>query len=982
MFGVNFQKIGWNGVLFILEIITSEKYGDIVVQRSSQRTKKRNKKAPIYSVVDLETTGTNVNHGDRIIQIGCVLVQDGEIINHFETKVNPRERIPRSIVQLTGIEDKDVRSAPLFEDVAGTIYSLLTGTIFVAHNVNFDFPFLNAELERAGYPSLPIKAIDTVTLSQILLPTAKSFRLRDLTSSLHIEHDHPHSAVSDAEATAHLLVDLLHKVSQLPTLTLEKIVQLKLDLPQQTASVFDNVLAFRRHNPQPLSEALYVSNGIVLHKSRPLTTANGEKKNKYPATKRAKERLYGKTLKLRPVQTKMMNSIYNNYTHEAPKNMIVEAGTGVGKTLGYLLPLSYVAHPDKKIVISTATNVLQQQIIDTTISQLNDVLPFTMNSVIVKGNSHYLDLARFVHSLSIIEDSKLVQLLKAKILVWLLTTQSGDLDELNLNSFQSPYFTEIRHQGIRSLNNNNPYYNDDFLVRREKRLHQADIIITNHAYLVAHAQELGDGTRRPYLVVDEAQHLSDNILRRSRRTFSFQRLRMAVHVMTGLVSHGSDRNLDDIFEDQALGSYNVELLRGDLAAVEQAVDLFQQALYRLFMANSAGNSENELIEQPLPNDQLIDLLDIGGPVMMKLEQALSSVQLHFSALSHLFTQQADRWLLSDRYLMSQFQSQLVKLAEADQTLNEFNETLQQQGDAAAFWVTIRQSAERSTLQLSGGLLEAKHYLTENVYPYFSQPLFVGATLFTSSRSQYLYNQLDLERENTLTKHFASPFDYQHNAKLLIASDAPVPNARNNSDYIKYLSATIYKLTKDADYQTMILFNSLVMIEQVYSQLRETDLFDQRDILAQGITGSRDKILKQFSGGTNSILLGASSFWEGIDLPKSALELLVITRLPFDSPDEIMNRAHNNLLRQQGKNPFYHAELPKATMRLRQGVGRLLRTADDRGIAVVLDPRLATRRYGKTILNSLPAALPVDTVATDELVATTKDFFTHQHKKQS
>ncbi|MBB1079171.1 DEAD/DEAH box helicase [Limosilactobacillus sp. STM2_1] len=950
-----------------------------MAQRSSQRVKKRNKKAPIYSVVDLETTGTNVNHGDRIIQIGCVLIQDGKIINHFETKLNPRERIPRSIVQLTGIADKDVRSAPLFEDVAGTIYSLLANTTFVAHNVNFDFPFLNAELERAGYPSLTISAIDTVTLSQILFPTAKSFRLRDLTSSLHIEHDHPHSAVSDAEATAELLNDLLKRIELLPTLTLEKIVQLKLNLPQQTASVFDSELQRRRNNPQPLSEELYVSHGIVLHKARPLTAAGAQDKYKYPATKRAKEKVYGDILKLRPVQTKMMNSIYNNYTHDEPKTMIVEAGTGVGKTLGYLFPLSYVAYPNKKIVVSTATNVLQQQIIDTAVTKLNKVLPFRMNSVIIKGNHHYLDLAKFVHSLSIIEDSKLVQLLKAKILVWLLSTQSGDLDELNLNSQQSPYFTEIRHQGIRSLNPSNSYYHDDFLIRREKRLHQADIIITNHAYLVAHAQELGDGTRRPYLVIDEAQHLSESILKRSRRKFNFQQLRTAVHIMSGLVSNGNERNLTDVFSDQALGSYNVELLRGDLSAVEEAVDLFQQALYRQFMAASTGNPDNELIEQPLKNEQVEKILDISGPIMMKLEQALSSVQLHFSALNHLFNSQADRWLLSDRYLMSQFQSQLAKLTEADQTLNKFGEALQHQGDVAAFWVTIRQSAEQSTLQLSGGLLEATHYLTENVYPYFAQPLFVGATLFTSARSQYLYDQLDLDRKDTLTKRFVSPFDYQHNAKLLIAEDAPVPSAKNNSEYINYLSNTIYRLTKNADYQTMILFNSLVMIEQVYSQLRETDLFDQRDILAQGITGNRDKILKQFSSGTNSILLGASSFWEGIDLPKSALELLIITRLPFDSPDEIMNRAHNHFLQQQGKNPFYHSELPKATMRLRQGIGRLLRTEDDRGVAIVLDPRLQARRYGKTILHSLPADLPVNVLKTDDLVAKTKKFLSDSTK---
>lgn len=940
--------------------------------------KKRNRKAPIYSIVDLETTGTSVSHGDRIIQIGCVLVQDGQIINHFETKVNPREPIPRSIVQLTGIKNSDVKKAPLFEDVAGTIYSLLSGTIFVAHNVNFDFPFLNEELDRAGYPKLTIPALDTVTLSQILLPTAKSFRLRDLTSSLHIEHDHPHSAVSDAEATASLLIDLLKKVHQLPTVTLERIVELNLDLPQQTAQVFEDELAARVDHPQPLAEELYVSHGLVLHKQRPVTVNKTQDHFRYPSTKRAKEKLYGDHLHLRAVQAKMMNSIYNNYTHDEPKNMVVEAGTGTGKTLGYLLPLSYAAWPDKKIIVSTATNILQQQIAEQALPQLNAVLPFEMNSVVVKGNSHYLDIAKFAHSLSIIEESKLVQLLKAKLLVWLLQTTSGDLDELNLTQQQSPYFTEIRHRGVKTLNPNNEFYQDDFLVRREKRLQQSDIVITNHAYLVDHAQELGDGTRHPYLVVDEAQHLSSSILRRSRRNFNFQQLRAAIHLLSGLVGNGSDRNLTNIFADHALASYNVELLRGDLNSLEEALNHFQQALYRQFIQQTTTNSENELIEQPLDNDQLAQVLDIGGPVMMNLEQTLGSVQLHFSALRHIFTQQAGRWLVSDRYLMNQFQSQLTKLTEADTTLNSFSQALQQRGDEAAFWLTIRQSTEYTSMQLSGGLLAINHYLTENVYPYFSQPLFVGATLFTSSRSTYLYHQLDLDRQTTLTKRFASPFDYQGHARVLVAEDAPLPGRTNNEDYVRYLSKTIYQLTKQTNCQTMILFNSLLMIEQVYSQLRETDLFDQRDILAQGINGNREKLLKQFTSGHNAILLGASSFWEGVDLPQTALELLIVTRLPFDSPDEIMNRAYNGLLKRQGKNPFYHSELPKATMRLRQGIGRLIRTEKDYGVAVILDSRLHSRHYGTTMLNSLPDNLPVKDLPTDQVILVANNFIKKHH----
>lgn len=951
------------------------------MKKNQQRRPKINKKAPIYSVVDLETTGTSVKHGDRIIQVGCVLVQDGQVINRFETKVNPRTTISRTIVQLTGIKNSDVKNAPLFEDIAGTIYSLLSGTIFVAHNVNFDFPFLNAELDRAGYPSLPIKAIDTVTMSQILMPTAKSYRLRDLTSALHIEHDHPHSAVSDAEATAHLLIDLLNRVRQLPTVTLERIVDLKLDLPQETAEVFDNELQARIDHPQPLGEEYYVSHGLVFHKQRPLAATKSRVQVRYPSTKRAKEKLYGDQLTFRPGQAKLMNSIYNNYTHDEPKSMVVEAGTGSGKTLGYLLPLSYAAYPDKRIVVSTATNLLQQQIAEQAMHQLNSVLPFKLNCVVIKGNNHYLDIGKFAHSLSVIEDSKLVQLLKAKILVWLLMTTSGDLDELNLSTQRSPYFTEIRHRGIKSLNPDSEFYQDDFIVRRDKRLQQADVIITNHAYLVANAQKLGDGTRRPYLVVDEAQHLSSSILRRSRRRFNFQQLRTTVHVLANLVNNSSERNLTNIFAEHALGTYNVELLRGDLANVEDAINRFQQALYRQFIQQSAGNnSENELIEQPLDNDQLQSLLDVGGTIMMQLEQALGSVQLHFSALKHIFNQQSERWLLSDRYLMSQFQSQLVKLADADITLNEFNTTLQQRGDAAAFWLTIRQSAEHSSMQLSGGLLAVNHYLTENVYPYFAQPLFIGATLFTSSRSQYIYRQLDLERKSTLTKRFASPFNYQDHARVLVAKDAPLPTKKNNMEYVKYLSQTIYQLTKKSRCQTLILFNSLVMIEQVYSQLRETDLFDQRDILARGITGNREKLLKQFSNGQDSLLLGAASFWEGVDLPKTALELLIITRLPFDSPDEIMTRAYNELLRQQGKNPFYSSELPKATMRLKQGIGRLIRSENDYGVAAILDSRLANKRYGETILNSFPKEMPVKILPTTELVETANNFIKNEHSR--
>ncbi|WP_295728141.1 helicase C-terminal domain-containing protein [uncultured Limosilactobacillus sp.] len=934
-------------------------------------TMKTRQRQPIYSVVDLETTGTSFKNGDRIIQIGLVMIQEGQIINHFETRINPLMKIPRSVQQLTGITDKDVRKAPLLEDVAPTVESLLSGTIFVAHNVNFDFPFLNHELERVGRDPLRISAIDTVTLSQILMPTAKSYRLRDLTSYLKIEHDHPHSAVSDAEATGVLLNDLLTKLKQLPTVTLKKLVEMEMNLPFQTARLFQRELDRRAQHPLALANDLFISGGIALHKERPIAVESAQSIH-YPRLKRQKQRLFSHYLEYRPLQSKMMNAIYNHFSRSGNNQLVIEAGTGMGKTLGYLLPLSYLTYPQHKIVISTATNILQEQLIAKPMEQLNQVLPFNMTAVMVKGSAHYLNLSKFVHSLSVHDDSQLVQMIKAQILVWLLQTTTGDLDELNLNSQRSPFFTEIRHHGIASLSKDDPLYRFDFLVRRQKKLSLANVIVTNHSYLVAHAQELGATSPLTYLVIDEAQHLSQSVLRNSRDEISFPRAAVAVNQLQSLTEDENEQGLAKLFQKLPLGQYNLELMRSDLHEFREALEYIQQALYGMLEQSSINDGE-EFIEKLVDNRDLLELLSPDKSLMIRLEQALASLKLHFTALQHLFNARNESWLSSDRYVMNQVGSQMEVLAHLDEHFRLVVQNLRDEDDAAVYWINVRQSSERSTLRLTGGLLAANHYLRENVYAYFYRQLFVGATLFTSQRSNYLYQQLDLDPKNVKSKRFPSAFDYQNNARLYIATDAEMPNQQNTHPYINYLAKSIYRIAQENQCQTMILFNSLVTIEQVYGLLRKTDLFNQRDILAQGINGNREKLLKQFATGTNSILMGANSFWEGIDLPNQQLQLLIVTRLPFDSPDEPFTKAEHQLLKQLGRNPFYGSALPKATIRIRQGIGRLLRTPQDYGVATILDSRLAQRRYGQTIINALPKGLVVEKVPTSQIAAKAKKF---------
>lgn len=936
---------------------------------------KKHGKGPIYSVVDLETTGTSVKNGDRIIQIGCVLYQDGEIINRFETQINPLMKIPHSIEQLTGIKNSDVADKPFFDDVAATLESLLADTIFVAHNVNFDYPFLSHELVRAGYPELKIKAIDTVTLSQILFPTARSYRLRDLTRWLKISHRHPHSAVSDAEATARLLDKLLEKVRHMPLPTLERLTKMKLKLPRQTASFFQYEYKRKLIPDHAVDDDHYVCHGIVLHKIRPASIDIQEKKPVYPMTKRQKFRLFKKKLVYRPVQSRMMNSIYNYFGRDGINQVVLEAGTGVGKTLGYLLPLSYLTYPQQKIVVSTATNVLQKQLMGQAMNQLNAVLPFKMKAVMVKGNQHYINLAKFAHSLSVDEDSHLIQLLKAQVLVWLMDTTTGDLDELNLNSQRSSFFTEVRHQGLRSLSSTSPYYQADFLVQRQKQLQSANIIVTNHAYLVSHARELGALSPLTYLVVDEAQHLNESVLQHSRDELVFQRLAATINVLQDLVADGENGSLIDVFSNLPLGQYNLNLINTDLHRIHEALQQFQAALFDLIQPNAEDDGQG-YIEQAINNDALADLVDPHQDIMLEFESGLASLQLHFTALLHLFENRDDSWLAADRYLMNQFSSQMGVLLAADKSLQRIHDTLEKDASTAIYWLNVRQASERSTMKLVGGMLRANHYLRENVYAYFYRQLFVGATLFSSRRSTYIYQQLDLDPQKVKHKRLPEAFDFANQAVLLAADDAPEPDDNN---YLDYLSRTIYEIANNNHCQTIILFNSLLTIEQVYGRLRKTSLFDQRDILAQGIDGSREKILKQFSLGQQSVLLGASSFWEGIDLPSKQLQLLIITRLPFDAPDEIYTKAEHELLRSQGKSPFYHSELPKTIIRMRQGIGRLLRTPKDYGAAVVLDSRLLSRRYGKSILNALPDKLPVLASHSEDLSSEVKKFLKKQER---
>jgi ATP-dependent DNA helicase DinG len=260
-----------------------------------------------YAVVDIETTGGSVANGHRIIQFGCVLIQEDKIVQQFAVDINPLTAIPKKIELLTGITNQTVANAPYFEDVAPTIFNLLEGCIFVAHNIQFDYVFLTEELKRCGLPSLKNKGIDTVELAQIILPTEPSFRLNDLALSFDLSHQNPHQADSDAYVTAELFLLLKKKLKKLPLVTVEQLVELAENCTMNTNLFFKDTLSEMRGEHQVLPEALLVKKGLALHKKKTFLEQNSHRiQSSYPANTTDKEKLFHEQLTTRNLQNKLM----------------------------------------------------------------------------------------------------------------------------------------------------------------------------------------------------------------------------------------------------------------------------------------------------------------------------------------------------------------------------------------------------------------------------------------------------------------------------------------------------------------------------------------------------------------------------------------------------------------------------------------------------------------------------------------------------
>ncbi|HEL2027481.1 TPA: bifunctional DnaQ family exonuclease/ATP-dependent helicase [Streptococcus suis] len=438
-----------------------------------------------YAVVDLEATGTGADA--KIIQIGIVLVENGEIIDSYATDINPYELLDDHIKNLTGITDRQLEQAPDFGQVAGTIYDMIGDAVFVAHNVKFDANLLAESLFFEGYELLTPR-VDTVELSQLFFPTFEKYSLGNLAEHLDLGLDQAHTAISDAMATARLLIKIQEKIKSLPRTVVDKILDLADNLLFESRLVIDEMVPYLA---ETMSTSLESIHGLVLKK--PVKDQPAYHLSEDFVTNLA---LLG--LHERKKQTAFAQVVEKRLA-DAEKVHFIQAQAGLGKTYGYLLPL--LAKSDQPLLVTVPTKLLQEQIMEKEGSKLRESFHISMASL--KSPKHFIKLDNYWKTLQRQDDNRLVNQFKMQVLVWLCETTTGDLDELKQKQRYQAYFDEIAHDG--KLEPESLFWGWDFWQRLNQQALSSRLLITNHAYFLSHLKDQDPLMDKRLVVIDEAQ---------------------------------------------------------------------------------------------------------------------------------------------------------------------------------------------------------------------------------------------------------------------------------------------------------------------------------------------------------------------------------------------------------------------------------------------------------------------------------------------
>lgn len=896
-----------------------------------------------YAVVDLETTGHSSLKGDRIIQIAIVLMKNGEVIERYTRFVNPGQKIPPFIRELTNIYDADVEDAAPFEKIAEEVRELLEGTIFVAHNTAFDLPFLQSEFQRCRVSKWHGQQIDTVELSKIVFPSLPSYRLQDISDALQIPLPAAHRADDDAEATTELLRQCIVKLHTLPVETVEYLHRRSFKLKSDLAALFYTVLKNIRHK-RPVQN--YAKFRGIPYKINETEKTNSTEEVHYPTDEADKVVALQKVFpnfEQREAQFHFMDTVRDALVNK--QEVATEVPTGIGKTVAYLLPAAISAiEQGKPVVISTYTNYLVDKIVTSELEKISKMLGKPLTATVLKGKHHYISLKKFEELLTLSEQSYDETFSIMQILVWLTETTTGDLGELTASGGGQLFIDRIRN---RSALVTEEEHEADYFSKHLKAANTAHFIITNHAMLLSDMQRKNPVFKQiSGLIVDEAHQFVHTSARFRETAFSYTTWK---YIMGQLGSNGEGQLFPLVLS-------LADRLGEAIGLEEKLTTLFEQFTIRF------DEVTNRLAYHNLPKGKR------QGNRRMYMLQEFGKETRQFQDVSTTLYAYLDEAEALDRKLHS-YADNLTKSEQA--LLKEWSYWVRELKIKAGEWVELFLEwdeedftvwIEKDQRSLPSSLLAIRHpldsaatvqSLTAQLKAQDIGIVWTSGTMTIGQKKRYIPAQLGLD-ESIPLQVFAAPTEFYNGAKMYVINNMPDIQQVSQSSYIEEVAHAVIQTAMATGGRLFVLFTSKDMLRKTYDLIIDSEQLEEYALFAQGISGgSRMKLLKSFHQFNQSVLFGTSSFWEGVDVPGDALSAVIVVRLPFTSPEDPIFKAKAKKLTAEGKNAFQEYALPEAIMRIRQGFGRLIRSSDDQGAFIILDRRIETKSYGKQFVEALP-----------------------------
>ncbi len=867
--------------------------------------------------LDLETSGLDASK-DSIIEIALLRMDRDtfEVVDEFNSFVKFEGELSEIISRITHIEPEDLRDAPSFSSLREEIIEFIWDAPILWHNTQFDRKFLI----QNGIPIDDNLVLDTFFLANFLLRDFKSLNLWYICSNLWIQIESEHRAIYDTRATAMLFRELIKRLQSIDTAQKKVFSYISEQCRDPQGIFYRNTYLLDQKNISTKEEIVSTILSSISRVKKPLKSDDLWSKEIPDIDKLFKQLV---DFEIRENQKKMSSIVFESLTRS--KKTVIEAPTWLGKTFAYLIPaIAFSLKIWEQVFISTSTKTLQDQIYAKDLLQLQDSLGVDFSFCKLKGKKNYLSLAWLFHYLdsSVIREQPSCSFL-LKIIFWLPTTELWELEELDFYGEEYSYLQYIHAGFAYTFHQNNPYKSQEFIIKARDNAKIADIVIVNNNILFHDAQSEGKllGSVKN-LVIDEAHSLEDVITESCKKSCSLGSIQKAFTEIEKLLREN--------------GEPLSEFIHIREEYMFQLGSVFEYFSSYLFSKISRDNK----YKTTLIKKDFFVWFDELKTVVIRAQSWLQDIQELLSEVSDISLSLISWYLQELEWVQDIFSHIFWEKQVFDTIIPTLTEKNNQ-------WIFLEYT-----------VLNPSDFLQKYIWSRLDSVILTSATLQIEESFSYIENMYGLKDFDFFT--LETDFDYAKQA-LVFVPDNLGSIKFNAQEIFDFLVQFFLKVPGNS----LVLFTSVAMVQDCYLALSRWLIHTETQILAQSVSGSKQKQVEAFKKESEkTILLWTDGLWQWVDIPGSDLKYLIIHKIPFMVPVDPVFQARSVLF----DDAFRDYSIPKSIMKLKQGFGRLIRTKSDTGVAIFLDDRIFSTRWGERYFSAFPTAVPKRVSSAESLLS--------------